>query len=144
MKRTEHDMYAEAFRNWTNVIEENTSISPELYKGDRVKRGLRNSDGTGVLAGLTRVGQVHGYIMYEDDKIPDDGKLIYRGIDVSDIVGACEAENRFGYEETCYLLLFGKLPTKSELDDFKKLVGDMRALPEGFLEDVIMYSPCNE
>ncbi len=143
MKRTEHDMYAEAFRKWTNVIEENTSISPEAYKSDRVKRGLRNSDGTGVLAGLTRVGQVHGYIMYEDEKIPDDGKLTYRGIDVSEIVGACEAENRFGYEETCYLLLFGKLPTKTELDDFKKLVGDMRALPEGFLEDVIMYSPSN-
>lgn len=143
MKRTEQDMYAEAFRKWTGVIEENTSIPPEAYKVDRVKRGLRNSDGTGVLAGLTRVCQVHGYIMYEDEKIPDEGKLVYRGIDVSEIVGACEKENRFGYEETCYLLLFGKLPTQSELANFKKIVGDMRALPEGFLEDVIMYSPSN-
>ncbi len=143
MKRTEQDMYAEAFRRWTNVIEDNTSIPAEAYKNDRVKRGLRNSDGTGVLAGLTKVCQVHGYIMYEDEKIPDDGKLTYRGIDVSEIVGACERESRFGYEETCYLLLFGKLPTESELADFKKLVGEMRALPEGFLEDVIMYSPSN-
>ena len=143
MKRTEHDIYAEAFRNWTNTIEENTSIPPEAYKVDRVKRGLRNSDGTGVLAGLTKVCQVHGYIMYEDEKIPDEGKLTYRGIDVSEIVGACESENRFGYEETCYLLLFGKLPTESELTEFKKVVGDMRALPDGFLEDVIMYSPSN-
>lgn len=143
MKRTEQDMYAEAFRKWTNVIEDNTSIPPEAYKSDRVKRGLRNSDGTGVLAGLTRVGQVHGYIMYEDEKIPDAGKLTYRGIDVSEIVSACERENRFGYEETCYLLLFGKLPTKSELEDFKTLVGNMRALPEGFREEVIMYSPSN-
>ena len=143
MKRTEQDIYAEAFRNWTNTIEENTSIPPEAYKVDRVKRGLRNSDGTGVLAGLTKVCQVHGYIMYEDEKIPDEGKLTYRGIDVSEIVGACERESRFGYEETCYLLLFGKLPTESELAEFRKIVGDMRTLPDGFLEDVIMYSPSN-
>lgn len=143
MKRTEQDMYAETFRKWTNAVEENTSIPPESYKYDRVKRGLRNSDGTGVLAGLTKVCQVHGYVMYEDEKLPDDGKLIYRGVDVSEIVGACEAENRFGYEETCYLLLFGKLPTASELAEFRNVVGQARVLPEGFLEDVIMYSPSN-
>jgi len=143
MKRTEHDMYAEAFRKWTGVIEENTSISPEAYNDYKVKRGLRNSDGTGVLAGLTRIGQVHGYIMYEGEKLPDDGKLTYRGVDVREIVSACERENRFGYEETCYLLLFGKLPTQTELADFKKLVGEMRALPNGFREEVIMYSPSN-
>ncbi len=143
MKRAEQDIYAEAFRKWTNVIEDNTSIAPDAYNNYKVKRGLRNSDGTGVLAGLTRIGQVHGYIMYEDEKIPDDGKLTYRGVDVFDIVGACERENRFGYEETCYLLLFGKLPTKAELSDFKKFVGEMRALPDGFRESVIMYSPSN-
>ena len=143
MKRTEHDIYAEAFRKWTDVIEKNTSISPEAYNDYKVKRGLRNSDGTGVLAGLTRIGQVHGYIMYEDEKLPDDGKLTYRGVDVREIVSACERENRFGYEETCYLLLFGKLPTQTELADFKKLVGEMRALPNGFREEVIMYSPSN-
>lgn len=143
MKRTEQDMYAETFRKWTNAVEENTSIPPESYKYDRVKRGLRNSDGTGVLAGLTKVCQVHGYVMYEDEKLPDDGKLIYRGVDVSEIVGACEAENRFGYEETCYLLLFGKLPTAAELAEFRQVVGQARVLPDGFLEDVIMYSPSN-
>lgn len=141
MIKTQHDIYAKDFEKWTNVIEENTSIAPEAYNDYKVKRGLRNSDGTGVLAGLTRIGQVHGYIMYEDEKIPDDGKLTYRGVDVRDIVSACERENRFGYEETCYLLLFGKLPTQTELDDFKKLVGEMRALPDGFREEVIMYSP---
>ncbi len=143
MKRTEQNMYTEAFRNWTNVIEENTKIAPEFYNNYKVKRGLRNSDGTGVLAGLTRIGQVHGYVMYEDEKIPDEGKLTYRGINVSDIVSACERETRFGYEETCYLLLFGKLPNRTELEDFKKLVGGMRALPDGFREAVIMYSPSN-
>lgn len=136
-------MYAETFRKWTNAVEENTSIPPESYKYDRVKRGLRNSDGTGVLAGLTKVCQVHGYVMYEDEKLPDDGKLIYRGVDVSEIVSACEAENRFGYEETCYLLLFGKLPTAAELAEFRQVVGQARVLPDGFLEDVIMYSPSN-
>ena len=143
MKRTEQDMYAETFRKWTQEVEANTSIPPESYKYDRVKRGLRNSDGTGVLAGLTKVCQVHGYVMYEDEKLPDAGKLIYRGVDVSEIVGACEAENRFGYEETCYLLLFGKLPTASELAEFRRVVGQARTLPDGFLEDVIMYSPSN-
>ena len=143
MTRPEQDMYAEAFRKWTDIVEENTSIPQDAYRNDRVKRGLRNSDGTGVLAGLTKVCQVHGYIMYEDEKIPDEGKLTYRGIDVSEMVSACERENRFGYEETCYLLLFGKLPTRAELDDFKKMVGQMRTLPDGFLEDVIMYSPSN-
>ena len=137
MKRTEQDMYAEVFRKWTNEVEENTSIPPESYRYDRVKRGLRNSDGTGVLAGLTKVCQVHGYVMYEDEKLPDAGKLIYRGVDVSEIVGACEAENRFGYEETCYLLLFGKLPTTSELAEFRnsfdpdEMVADINALIEG-------------
>ena len=143
MKRAEQDMYAETFRKWAGVIEGNTCIAPEAYNNYKVKRGLRNSDGTGVLAGLTRIGQVHGYIMYEDEKIPDDGKLTYRGVDVLDIVDACERENRFGYEETCYLLLFGKLPTRTELDEFKNLVGQMRALPDGFREAAIMYSPSN-
>lgn len=143
MKRREQDIYAEEFRKLTSVIEDNTKISSDAYNDYKVKRGLRNSDGTGVLAGLTRVGQVHGYIMYEDEKIPDEGKLTYRGIDVADIVSACENENRFGYEETCYLLLFGKLPTKAELDEFKKLLGNLRALPDGFREEVIMYSPSN-
>ena len=82
--------------------------------------------------------------MYEDEKIPDDGKLSYRGIDVSEIVAACEKENRFGYEEVCYLLLFGKLPNKKELKDFSSLVGELRPLPYGFREDMIMKTPSND
>lgn len=133
-----------ALEQWCSVIEQNTQIEPGYYDNYKVKRGLRNSDGTGVLAGLTNVGQVHGYIMYEDEMIPDDGKLSYRGVDVTDIVTACEKENRFGYEEVCYLLLFGKLPTQKELDDFKALVGAMRPLPFGFREDMIMKTPSND
>lgn len=134
----------DALEQWCSAIEHNTHIAPEKYDNYKVKRGLRNSDGTGVLAGLTSIGQVHGYIMYEDEKISDDGKLTYRGIDVADIIDACERENRFGYEEVCYLLLFGKLPTKKELEDFKTLVGAMRPLPFGFRDDMIMKTPSND
>lgn len=133
-----------ALKQWCSVIEENTQIKADAYDNYKIKRGLRNSDGTGVLAGITNVSQVHGYIMYEDEKIPDDGKLTYRGIDISDIVKFCKEEDRFGYEEVCYLLLFGKLPTSKELSDFKELVGAMRPLPYGFREDMIMKTPSND
>ncbi len=144
MDQANKEYFQKALHEWCDVVEENTHISPSHYDNYKVKRGLRNSDGTGVLAGLTNVSQVHGYIMYEDDRIPDDGKLSYRGIDVSDIVNACVKENRFGYEEVCYLLLFGKLPTKKELSDFTALVGEMRPLPNGFREDMIMKTPGND
>lgn len=125
------------------MVEENTGISSAKYEDykEKVKRGLRNSDGTGVLAGLTRVGQVHGYIMYEGDKMPDDGVLSYRGINVIDIIENCRKEGRFGYEEATYLLLFGKLPNKKELEDFNNLMSELRPLPYGFREDVIMKCP---
>lgn len=141
MEGSNKEYLKNTLENWCSVIEGHTKIQPERYDNYKVKRGLRNSDGTGVLAGLTNIGQVHGYIMYEDERIPDDGKLTYRGIDVTDIVKACEKEDRFGYEEVCYLLLFGKLPTCQELDDFKKLVGAMRPLPRGFREEMIMKTP---
>ncbi len=85
MEHANKEYFTKALTDWCGVVEENTHISPSHYDNYKVKRGLRNSDGTGVLAGLTNVSQVHGYIMYEDEKIPDDGKLSYRGINVSDI-----------------------------------------------------------
>ena len=107
-----------------------------------VKRGLRNANGTGVVVGLTRVGDVEGYrITPFGEKIPTEGKLYYRGIDVEDIVNNCLAEDRFGYEETSYLLLFGHLPNKSELDEYTKLLGEKRKLPEGFARDMILTAP---
>ncbi len=125
------------------MVEENTGISSAKYEDykEKVKRGLRNSDGTGVLAGLTRVGQVHGYIMYEGDKMPDDGVLSYRGINVIDIIENCRKEGRFGYEEASYLLLFGKLPNQKQLEDFNNFMSELRPLPYGFREDVIMKCP---
>ena len=105
---------------------------------------MRNADGTGVLVGLTRIGDVHGYIIDEGEKVAIDGKLYYRGIDVEEIVAHAEAEKRFGFEETVYLLLFGALPTKSQLEEFCGLLGASRALPKNFAEDAIMKAPSRD
>lgn len=119
----------------------NNEIDPELYLKYNVKRGLRNADGTGVLVGLTRVGDVHGYIIDEGERVAVDGKLYYRGIDVEDLVRAAAAEGRYGFEETVYLLMLGQLPTKDELEEFTALLGSRRALPDNFAEDTIMKVP---
>ncbi len=116
-------------------------IPAELYEKFVIKRGLRNADGTGVLAGLTHVCNVHGYVINESEKEPIDGQLIYRGINVNDIIDNCTAEERFGFEETVYLLLFGVLPNKEELAIFEKTMENLRTLPEGFFEDMILKAP---
>ena len=116
-------------------------IDPELYRKYGVKRGLRNNDGTGVLVGLTTIGNVHGYVMNEGEKQPIPGELFYRGIDVEDIVAADKREHRFGYEETAYLLIFGELPTGRQLVEWKRLVGASRRLSDGFKENAIMRNP---
>ncbi|MBR2500052.1 MAG: citrate/2-methylcitrate synthase [Clostridia bacterium] len=123
------------------MVKDNSAISPDKFSNYKVKRGLRNSDGTGVLAGLTNIGNVHGYVISEDEKTPDEGSLRYRGIDIRDIVNACREEKRFGFEEVCYLIMFGKLPTAQELEDFKTLVAAQRPVPYNFREDVIMKAP---
>ena len=116
-------------------------IDPQLYRKYGVKRGLRNDNGTGVLVGLTTIGNVHGYVMDEGEKQPIPGELYYRGINVRDIVQADKREHRFGYEETAYLLLFGALPTARELVDWKNRVGKYRRLSDGFKENAIMKHP---
>lgn len=117
-------------------------IPEELYKKYNVKRGLRNANNTGVVVGLTKVGEVNGYTVNEKkEKIPQEGKLYYRGYDVEDLVKHCEAENRFGFEEITYLLLFGELPTKKMLETFKALLGENRNLPVNFATDTILTTP---
>lgn len=125
-------------------IRENYSIETSLYSRYNAKRGLRNEDGTGVLAGLTNIGNVHGYILDEGDKIPDEGCLRYRGIDVADIINNCQKEDRFGFEEAAYLLLFGRLPDKEALNSFIEILGENRFLPEGFTEDMILKAPSKD
>jgi len=125
-------------------ITENYSIESDLFKKFGVKRGLRNDDGTGVLVGLTRIGEVHGYIVDDAEKVAVPGKLFYRGIDVEDIAAAAAKENRFCFEETVYLLLFGTLPNKKQMDEFTTILGSNRALPKNFAEDVIMRAPSRD
>ncbi|GMO21317.1 MAG: citrate/2-methylcitrate synthase [Spirochaetaceae bacterium] len=120
------------------------SIDFELYNKYNVKRGLRNADGTGVLVGLTRVGEVHGYMTSEGEKVAVDGKLFYRGYDVEELVAGCVADGRYGFEETVYLLLFGELPSKIQLERFCELMGSVRGLPERFSEDSIMRQPSRD
>ena len=116
-------------------------IDPALYAKYGVKRGLRNDNGSGVLVGLTTIGNVHGYVMDEGERKAIPGELYYRGINVKDIVQADRREHRFGYEETSYLLLFGELPTAAQLSDWKGRIGAYRKLSDGFKETAIMKNP---
>ena len=119
-------------------------IDPALYRKYGVKRGLRNDNGTGVLVGLTTIGNVHGYVMNEGEKQAIPGELYYRGINVKDIVAADRREHRFGYEETAYLLLFGELPTARQLVDWKNKIGAYRRLTDGFRDNAIMKHPSKD
>lgn len=119
----------------------NNFIDPEASERLGVKRGLRNPDGTGVLAGLTNVCDVVGYDFAQGKRVPAHGKLIYRGIDVEEIVRAAYEEDRYVFEEVIWLLLFGKLPDSRQLAGFKRMLEEHRELPESFAEDMIMKAP---
>lgn len=122
-------------------LAENSVIEQNLYEKYHVKRGLRNSDGTGVVAGITNICNVHGYMLNEGEVFPIPGQLIYRGYNINDIVANVEAEDRYGYEETAFLLLFGHLPTPQELQMFSTYISLKRDLPSGFVEDMILKAP---
>ncbi len=128
----------------TSLCEEfkkNNCIDPAKFDKYEVKRGLRNADGSGVVAGLTLICNVHGYVLNEGEKSPVEGRLTYRGIDVKNIVVGCENEKRFGFEEVVWLLLFGTLPTAKQLNNFCSLLSECRELPEYFAEDMIIKAP---
>lgn len=114
------------------------AIDPSLYDQYDVKRGLRNMDGTGVVAGMTNISNVHGYVMSDGEKMPDEGSLRLRGYDMYDLLGADVAELRFSYEEVSYLLLMGELPTREQLDSFIAVLDSERELPDGFTASMIM------
>ncbi|MDR2897581.1 MAG: citrate/2-methylcitrate synthase [Spirochaetaceae bacterium] len=121
------------------------TIEPELYTKYEVKRGLRDISGKGVLAGLTEISEVRAYIIEDNDLVPCEGKLYYRGIDVEEIVHGFITENRFGgFEETCFLLLFGHLPNQTEYADFTAMLDHCSTLPETFLRDTIMNAPSKD
>ena len=123
---------------------ENSSIDPSLYSKYDVKRGLRDINGKGVLTGLTEIAEVRSYITVDSEMIPCEGKLFYRGLDIEEIVHGFVSEKRFGFEETTYLLLFGKLPNAKELEEFNQLLGHYRSLPTSFVRDIIMKAPSHD
>ncbi|MCK8059108.1 MULTISPECIES: citrate/2-methylcitrate synthase [unclassified Fusibacter] len=124
--------------------ERNSRILPEFYEQYPVHRGLRNKNGTGVLVGLTDVGAVHGYDLIEGVKVPDVGRLYYRGVSLETLVKGFQADRRRGFEETVYLLLFGELPNRKELDEFAQLLDECRHLPNDFTENMILKIPSKD
>ncbi|MBQ8107647.1 MAG: citrate/2-methylcitrate synthase [Ruminococcus sp.] len=122
----------------------NNTIAPQYYEKYSVKRGLRNADGTGVMAGLTNICNVHGYVVNEGAKMPIEGQLIYRGYNINDLVANTIKENRFGFEEIVYLLLMGDLPKKEELSAFRAIIAENRPLPEDFFSDMILKAPSKD
>lgn len=114
------------------------AIDPELYEKYDVKRGLRNADGTGVVAGITGIANVHGYVISDNEKLADKGSLRLRGYEIGDLLSVDDADRRFNYEEIAYLLLMGDLPTKDQLDRFISVLDSQRELPDGFTASSIM------
>ncbi len=125
----------------TALYPDNQNIRRGQEHHTDVKWGLRNADGTGVITGLTQVGSVQGYYIEDGEKIPMPGKLYYRGISVEDLIQGFVSENRFGFEETAFLLLLGRLPNREELEKFTQLLSQLRPLPAMFTEDMILKAP---
>lgn len=128
----------------SNLCKKNAPINPELYSKYDVKRGLRDKNGTGVLTGLTEIGEVKSYTIDDGEIIPCEGKLYYHGVDLEDLVNGFTHAKRFGFEETTYLLLFGELPTAKQLEMFRKVLSDYRSLPTSFVRDIIMKAPSQD
>lgn len=126
------------------MSEQAGSIAPELYTQYDVKRGLRDLNGKGVLAGLTNISDVRATKIVNGEAVPAHGQLFYRGYNVEDLVRGFSKDNRFGFDEVTYLLLFNKLPNKEELESFSRLLNSYRSLPTSFVRDIIMKAPSKD
>ena len=125
-------------------LNKNNQINPSKFETYEVKRGLRNPDGTGVMAGLTRVCSVEGYYILDGERVPKEGRLLYRGYDINEIIEGCVKDNRYGFEEVAWLLIFGSIPTPSQLYAFKEVIGECRKLPDEFIADIIIKHPSKD
>ena len=126
----------------SEYVAHNAHLDPREADRLGVKRGLRNADGTGVLAGITNVSNVIGYEKQPDGTVtPIPGRLVYRGIDIDTLAAEADARDRFMFEEVIWLLLFGSLPTADQFARFRKLLENHRELPRGFADDMILNSP---
>ncbi len=130
--------------NLAKRVEETSIIENELFTKYEVKRGLRDLNGKGVLAGLTHISDVRANKLVNGEQVPTHGELFYRGYNVKDLVAGFSADNRFGFEEVSYLLLFDKLPNPEELATFKSILGEYRSLPTSFVRDIIMKAPSTD
>jgi citrate synthase len=128
----------------TNLCIENDKIDSSLYEEYGVKRGLRDLSGVGIKAGITNISLSRSYIMENDKYIPIDGELYYRGYEIRQLIDGFTSENRYGFEECTYLLIFGKLPDEDELKEFKKVINLAYDLPHHFIQDVIMKNPTRD
>ncbi|MEA4987385.1 MAG: citrate/2-methylcitrate synthase [Anaerovorax sp.] len=128
----------------SDLCKSNSSIEAKLYSKYKVNRGLRDLNGNGVLTGLTEISEIEASKIINEEKVPCDGQLFYRGISIDELVKGFINDKRFGFEETTYLLLFGTLPTKEELDDFRTLLAQYRTLPTSFVRDIIMKAPSSD
>lgn len=128
----------------TDICKEHSTMDVSLYAKYDVKRGLRDLNGKGVLAGLTQISNIVAYKDVNGESVPCDGKLYYRGIDVEDLTKGFLRDHRMGFEETAYLLLFGALPKEEELETFKGLLVQQRSLPRNFVRDIIMKAPSKD
>lgn len=128
----------------TQICRKNTTTDTSLYGKYDVKRGLRDINGKGVLAGLTQVSNIVADKVVDGERVPCDGELYYRGMNINNLTHGFLSENRMGFEETAYLLLFGQLPTEQELEGFKQILVQQRSLPTNFVRDIIMKAPSKD
>lgn len=146
-KDNERNIYSDStpqLEDLAKVVEGADKIEPALFTKYDVKRGLRDLNGKGVLTGLTNISTINATKEINGERVPADGELFYRGINVKDIVHGTASSSKFGFEEAAYLLLFGKLPNKEELQGFTQLLGFYRSLPTGFVRDIIMKAPSRD
>ncbi len=141
MEKRNYSEITPQIAHWASLCEREGVIEKELYVQYQVNRGLRDLNGNGVLTGLTEISEI---VAKDADGEPCDGQLFYRGYSIDDLIRGFLLENRFGFEEIVYLLLFGKLPSKEELDTFKTALFSYRSLPNSFVRDVIMKAPSDD
>ena len=144
MKKRDYSEITPGINKLSEHICENSVIEPSLYSKHKVNRGLRDLNGKGVLTGLTEISEVSSRKIVDGQEVLCDGELFYRGYNVVDLVSDFIKNDRFGFEETIYILLFGDLPTAQELEEFKRLLFDYRSLPNSFIRDVIMKAPSSD
>ena len=125
------------FKKQAEICIANDNIPAELYTKYDVKKGLRDKDGKGVITGITNISRVDGFTTVNGVRTPCDGKLQYRGYEINDLIIGHHGQ-KYAFEESAYLLLFGNLPTKKQLEDFKDIIAEKRKLPKGFVRDIIL------